>query len=95
MAPRGGKTYRQHTSLKEYVKRRDNFQCVLCGGTETLIVDHIIPYLVSRDSRLSNLRTLCRPCNVRTRRPPANANPHKSMEDYWHYIEQELANTAL
>ena len=64
----GGKTYSQALSLKNFVRQRDNYTCQLCGGYGD-VVDHIIPYAISHDSLLSNLRVLCRRCNLATRRP--------------------------
>ena len=83
----GGKAYRQHTSLKNFVRQRDNYTCQLCGGYGD-IVDHIIPYAISHDSSLSNLRVLCRRCNLATRRPRESSS--LSFNDWWAYIESEL-----
>ena len=85
---RGGKTYRQHQTLKEAVRKRDNYTCQICGeyGDQ---VDHIIPYAVSHDSTLSNLRVLCRRCNLATRRQQYNAR--LPLADYYAKLEAELS----
>ena len=51
--------------LRERVKARDGYRCVVCGyrGTDglgkALHADHIIPWEWSHDNSLGNLRTLC------------------------------------
>lgn len=70
---RGGRGYRQHPKLRALVLDRDGRTCRLCGATEatgaTLEVDHIIPWAITHNSRLDNLRCLCLQCNRATRRP--------------------------
>ena len=85
---RGGKAYRQHQTLKNAIRERDNYTCQLCGeyGDQ---VDHIIPYAVSHDSTLSNLRVLCRRCNLATRRQQYNAR--LPLADYYAKLEAELS----
>jgi 5-methylcytosine-specific restriction protein A len=54
--------------VRKYVHQRDNYQCRFCGktGQETqLEVDHIISLATGGSNDLSNLQTLCRPCNRR------------------------------
>jgi len=89
----GGKAYRQHTYLKDYVKARDNYTCQLCGATQAegakLEVDHIIPWSISHDSTLENLRTLCLPCNRATRRKRKDAQ--LPQEEYTQWLHDEIA----
>lgn len=47
------------------VFERDNFRCVLCGATDDLTVDHIVPLALGGTNDLDNLHTLCRSCNCR------------------------------
>ena len=91
MAFRGGQNYRQHTALKDYIKSRDNNTCQICGaGLEArLEVDHIIPYAISRDSRIDNLRTLCTRCNRETRRKRVDSK--LSEKEYSEWLAEELA----
>jgi|SRR3990167_10954711 len=70
----GGKAYRQHQSLKKVVRERYNYTCQLCGN-EGWIVDHIIPWAISHDSTLANLRVLCHGCNLELRRKRKDARP--------------------
>jgi len=87
----GGKAYRQHQSLKAFIRERDNYTCQLCGK-EGWIVDHIVPWRVSRDSSIGNLRVLCQRCNVLTRRNIRRRyNPYQTLEAWYAYLERELA----
>ncbi|MDY6804813.1 MAG: HNH endonuclease [Cyanobacteriota bacterium] len=52
--------------VRKYVFDRDRNQCQSCGktGSETqLTIDHIIPLALGGTNDISNLQTLCRPCN--------------------------------
>lgn len=40
-------------------------ECNMCGATENLCLDHIIPVCAGGDSVKENAQTLCQPCNVR------------------------------
>lgn len=57
-------------SLRFSVLRRDNFTCVLCGGSPAkgaphpLQVDHIEPWSLGGRTQSANLRTLCQLCNL-------------------------------
>jgi len=84
----GGKAYRQKTALKIHVRERDGYTCQLCGGYGDQ-VDHIIPHAISGDSTLSNLRVLCRPCNLSTRRERKDAA--LPYDEWIAWIESELA----
>lgn len=50
-------------SVRAAVMKRDNHQCVWCGTTENLSLDHIIPYRLDGADTVENLRVLCMPCN--------------------------------
>ncbi len=50
--------------LKQQIKERDKI-CLICGGTDNLTVDHIIPLAEGGADDFSNLRTLCFKCNSR------------------------------
>ncbi len=51
------------TALRWAVWERDNFTCLVCGRRRYLSIDHIIPESKGGKTELSNLQTLCRPCN--------------------------------
>lgn len=44
---------------------KDRYSCVTCGSRDDLCVDHIYPLSKGGSSDMSNLQTLCRPCNSR------------------------------
>ncbi len=55
-------------AVRMYVLERDRHQCQSCGKTEQeseLNIDHIIPLAMGGSNDISNLQTLCRPCNQR------------------------------
>jgi len=57
---------RQHymkPGLREAVLQRDGRKCLLCGATENLEIDHIIPLVTKGKTELDNLQTLCRQCH--------------------------------
>lgn len=83
----GGRAYRQSEGFKEHIRRRDNYTCQLCGK-EGWIVDHIIPYAVSHETRPDGVRVLCYACNLGLRRERRDANP---IIDYEAYLRAELA----
>lgn len=61
-------TYRKESippELRWEVWERDNFTCLECGLRRNLSVDHILAESKGGTLDLSNLRTLCRPCNSR------------------------------
>ena len=81
------KCYRQSEEYKNQIRERDHYTCQLCGdyGRE---IDHIVPFAVSHDSSPDNLRTLCKPCNLATRRQPKNAA--MPVDDWFEYLKGEL-----
>ena len=93
---RGGKAYRQHQTLKDFIRKRDNYTCQLCGATidevKQMDVDHIIPWHISHDSSIANLRVLCHRCNLIGRRYTLPKGKHRSLPlaDWYQKIQQEL-----
>lgn len=51
--------------LRWAVFRRDGYRCVKCGCDEDLTADHIQAEVHGGKASISNLQTLCRPCNSR------------------------------
>lgn len=65
--PKERERSKMSNALRYTVMRQDNFCCRICGvtGKEALLaVDHIHPVARGGKTVLSNLRTLCRPCNA-------------------------------
>lgn len=58
--------YRPNISkaVKSAVYERDGHQCVACGATQELSLDHIIRYRDDGPDTVANLRVLCMPCNL-------------------------------
>jgi len=55
-------------AVRQYVYQRDRHQCQSCGKTTpeiSLSIDHIVPLALGGTNDLSNLQTLCLPCNQR------------------------------
>jgi 5-methylcytosine-specific restriction enzyme A len=59
-------------SLRRAVLARDGYTCQRCSARELLEVDHINPVAFGGSDDMSNLQTLCRPCN-RAKGPRAYA----------------------
>ena len=53
----------QQLSLREQVKRRDQFLCRYCGEPGTTL-DHVVPRSRGGKNTLDNLRYCCRRCNT-------------------------------
>lgn len=49
--------------IKRIVFKRDNNRCVICGGTQNLTIDHVIPLSKGGSNNETNFMTLCSPCN--------------------------------
>ena len=49
-------------------KRRDNYQCQICGSPYKVQSHHIVPLSQGGKTELSNLETLCLDCHNRTHR---------------------------
>lgn len=47
------------------IYERDGYRCVICGATEDLTIDHIVPRVAGGGNDETNLQTMCRSCNCR------------------------------
>lgn len=63
--PKSGPRPSIANTVRLHVYQRDEFACVICGETDDLTLDHIVPYSHGGDDVPDNLRTLCRRCNTR------------------------------
>ena len=87
MPIRGGHSYRQHQSFKDAIRKRDNYTCQICGKYGN-VVDHIIPFALSGETRPDGVRVLCRSCNLKIRRERKDAN--LPINEWWDYLKKEL-----
>jgi 5-methylcytosine-specific restriction protein A len=58
------------SSVRDFVLTRDGYCCNGCqrsGPAAKLEIDHIIPLALGGTNDLTNLQTLCRPCNRQKR----------------------------
>lgn len=53
----------QDKDLRQAVLDADNHECVYCGSTEHLAVDHIVPHVRGGEKIFDNLLTACQSCN--------------------------------
>lgn len=56
-----GKDWKARTAS---IRARDGKKCQICGHTERLAIDHIIPLRLSHCNDLDNLITLCKRCHA-------------------------------
>ena len=49
---------------RQAIFKRDGFKCIICGATDNLTLDHIIPRSKGGTSEPENLQTLCKRCNT-------------------------------
>jgi len=61
------KKSREHIPSEVQIKvwKRDNGKCVLCGSTENLHFDHIIPVSKGGSNSVDNIQILCSKCNLK------------------------------
>lgn len=52
-----------HSGIRSEVFKRDGQRCLLCGATEKLTMQHVIPYSHGGETTIRNLVTLCNDCN--------------------------------
>ena len=50
-------------NIREFIFKRDGYNCLRCGKEYNLTIDHINPIHNSGENKLSNLQTLCQSCN--------------------------------
>lgn len=56
---------RMRKGMSPFVFERDNYTCRICGATEHLSVDHVVPLYLGGTNDFENLQTLCLSCNCR------------------------------
>lgn len=84
---KGGRAYRQSQGFKKFIRERDNYTCQICGQ-EGWIIDHIVPYAISHETRPDGVRCLCHSCNLKLRRPRRDAC--LALLQWFAHIEEEI-----
>ena len=84
--------YRQKPKYRGSIFEREGRVCQLCGATERLELDHIIPYSISRNSEPDNLRVLCVQCNRAMRSPRKDSR--LPLSEWYNQIEAELHSAS-
>ena len=51
------------SKIRNFIFKRDNYECLRCLSKDNLTIDHIIPINRKGENILSNLQTLCKSCN--------------------------------
>ena len=70
---------RLSSSRRREILERDDEQCVLCGETDDLEVDHVVPTYMDGSDDPENLQTLCSGCHDEKTSEDA-ANPEYNDE---------------
>lgn len=51
--------------VRNYIFKRDGYECIGCGSSENLVIDHIRPFSKNGETEIDNLQTLCHQCNMK------------------------------
>lgn len=70
-------------SVREKVKKRDEYKCVLCSKTSFLQIHHIIPLSKGGTNNLSNMETVCRNCHEEIHPHMKEKRLRKDENDDW------------
>lgn len=65
------------SALKAQIRRRDGYQCVICGSTTKLEVDHMVALMNGGRNDASNLATLCDECHTIKTRMDTSLRRHR------------------
>ena len=81
---------------KTRILKRDNFECVYCGSSQHLTIDHIIPKSRGGKNSWSNLVTCCSPCNLKKGdRTPEEARMKMRFSPFEPKVMSDLMNFTL
>jgi 5-methylcytosine-specific restriction endonuclease McrA len=76
--------------------RRDNEECVYCGSTKQLTLDHVIPRSRGGSNSWDNLVTCCNNCNVRkANKTPQEANMFMTKKPYEPSFFSDFLNNSI
>ena len=69
--------------VRERILERDNYECQICGSSDNLEVDHIIPLSEGGKHSEHNFQILCRHCNRTKKRKIETGLPLDDLLDYF------------
>ena len=84
----GGRAYRQSQGFKEHIRRRDNYTCQYCGEYG-YIIDHIIPFSISGETKPAGVQISCHKCNLARRLARRDSN--LPLEKWYAALESQLS----
>jgi hypothetical protein len=84
-------------SIRRAALARYGTRCLLCGTTERIQVDHIVPYVLGGSDELDNLQVLCKACNVRKRQNVVDyrASPEQCARRWQLFVEAQALHDRL
>jgi 5-methylcytosine-specific restriction endonuclease McrA len=78
------------------IYRRDNGECVYCGSTKQLTLDHVIPKSKGGKNTWSNLVTCCHKCNLyKADRTPQEAGLTMRAKPYEPSLFSDVLNNSI
>lgn len=78
------------------IYRRDGGECVYCGSTKQLTLDHVIPKSKGGGNEWTNLVTCCNKCNLhKADRTPQEAGMTLNKKPYEPSLFIDVANNSL
>lgn len=92
-ADRGDRAMRKGKRIACFA--RDGWRCLACGSTEDLTVDHVVPKSMGGTGSLTNLQTLCKPCNLAKANKIIQYNTYPGTRDYIaeFYVKKNAMNS--
>lgn len=78
------------------IYRRDGGECVYCGSTKQLTLDHVIPKSKGGKNTWSNLVTCCHKCNLyKADRNPQEAGMNMRTKPYEPSLFSDVLNNSI
>lgn len=81
-------------AIRQRVFEKFNHRCVVCGSTEDIEIDHIIPLKHGGTSDEENLQVMCSSCNNKKHDKLPDQNSKSNLENHFPNLEKNSANLA-